>query len=183
MQPVPSNPAPTCWGQMQASGLPLCWWLQLGLYYVCVCVLLVMLPSEISKIPTDPPWGSFLLCRNFSAITTSSPGWVFIPKSFVSVFVFLYFVLPPFEENGLPFWVPGVIYQHSEVVLWKLINIRMIFWWISRGKSCLPVLFFCHLGHPTVRQVDSSSSILLSQDSSRYSRCFVFPYKLSNYLF
>ena len=31
---------------------------------------------------------------------------------------------------------------------------------------------------PEVRQVDSSSSILLSQDCSGYSRFFVFPYKL-----
>jgi len=31
---------------------------------------------------------------------------------------------------------------------------------------------------PEVRQVDSSSSILLSQDSFGYSRFFVFPYKL-----
>ena len=31
---------------------------------------------------------------------------------------------------------------------------------------------------PEVRQVDSSSSILLSQDCIGYSRFFVFPYKL-----
>src|SRR5574337_191691 len=31
---------------------------------------------------------------------------------------------------------------------------------------------------PEVRQVDSSSSILLSQDSLGYSKFFVFPYKL-----
>ena len=34
-----------------------------------------------------------------------------------------------------------------------------------------------------VRQVDSSSSILFSQDYFGYSRFFVFPYKLWNYLF
>ena len=34
------------------------------------------------------------------------------------------------------------------------------------------------LVEPEVRQVDSSSSILLSQDSFGYSRFFVFPYKL-----
>ena len=33
----------------------------------------------------------------------------------------------PFEENGLPFWVPGVLCQHSEAVLWKLLSIQMIF--------------------------------------------------------
>ena len=36
---------------------------------------------------------------------------------------------------------------------------------------------------PEVRQVDSPSSILHSQDSFGYSRFFVFPYKLWNYLF
>ena len=36
---------------------------------------------------------------------------------------------------------------------------------------------------PEVRQVDSSSSILFSQDCFGYSRFFVFPYKLWNYLF
>ena len=54
--------------------------------------------------------------------------------------------IPPFKENGLPFWVPGVLHQHSKVVLWKLLNIQMIFWWICGGESGLPVLFLCHLG-------------------------------------
>ena len=36
---------------------------------------------------------------------------------------------------------------------------------------------------PEVRRVDSSSSILLSQDCFGYLRFFVFPYKLWNYLF
>ena len=38
-----------------------------------------------------------------------------------------YFVLPPFKENGLPFWVPGVLCHHSEVVLWNLLSVQMIF--------------------------------------------------------
>ena len=33
-------------------------------------------------------------------------------------FCLLYFVPPPFEDSGLPFWVPGVLCQRSEVVLW-----------------------------------------------------------------
>ena len=35
--------------------------------------------------------------------------------------------IPPFEEIGLLFWVPGVLCQHSEVVLWNLFKIQMIF--------------------------------------------------------
>src|SRR5574337_774233 len=38
------------------------------------------------------------------------------PTLFCLYFYLLYFVLPPFEDNGLPFWVPGVLCQHSEVV-------------------------------------------------------------------
>ena len=57
---------------------------------------------------------------------TPSPGQVSVPNSFVSLYL-LYFALPPFEENGLPFWVPGVLPQHSEVVLWNFLRVQMIF--------------------------------------------------------
>ena len=61
-------------------------------------------------------------------------------------FLFLwYFVLPPFEETGLPFWVPGILHQRWEVVLWKLLHIQMMFWCICRGESNLPILFLRHL--------------------------------------
>ena len=86
-----------------------------------------MLPSEIPKLPKDLPWEGFLLFGNFSPFTTPSSGQVFIPNSFVSLFVF-YFVLPRFEESRLSFWVTGILRQHSEVVLWKLLSIQMIFW-------------------------------------------------------
>ena len=29
----------------------------------------------------------------------------------------------PFEDNGLLFWVPDVLCQHSEVVLWNLLGV------------------------------------------------------------
>ena len=57
----------------------------------------------------------------------------------------LYFVLPPSEDNGLHFWVPDVLCQHSEVVLWNLLSVQMFFWWICGGESGLPILFLCHL--------------------------------------
>ena len=60
-------------------------------------------------------------------------------------FYLLYFVLPPFEDNGLPFWVPNVLCLHSEVVLWNLLSVQMFFWWICGGESGLPILFLCHL--------------------------------------
>ena len=67
------------------------------------------------------------------------------PYLFCLSFYLLYFVLPPFEDNGLPFWVPDVLCQHSEVVLWNLLHIQMFFWWICGGESGLPILFLFHL--------------------------------------
>ena len=60
-------------------------------------------------------------------------------------FYLFYFVLPPFIENGLPFWVPGVLCQCSEAVLWNLLSVQMIFQWICQGESGLPVLLLHHL--------------------------------------
>ena len=49
------------------------------------------------------------------------------PYLFCLSFYLLYFVLPPYEDNGLPFWVPDVLCQHSEVVLWNLLSIKCSF--------------------------------------------------------
>ena len=35
----------------------------------------------------------------------------------LSLFLSFIFFLPPFEDSGLIFWVPDVLYQHSKVVL------------------------------------------------------------------
>ena len=100
-------------------------------------------PLRFRNSPQTHRWEGVLLFGNFSSFMTPSPGWVSILNSFVSLFV--YFVLPPFKENGLSFWVPGVLCQHSEVVLWKLLSNQMIFWWICGGENGLPVLFLYHL--------------------------------------
>ena len=67
------------------------------------------------------------------------------PYLFCLSLCLLYFVLPPLEDNGLPFWVPDVLCQHSEVVLWNLLSVQMLFQWICGGESGLPILFLCHL--------------------------------------
>ena len=59
-----------------------------------------------------------------------------------------------FLQNPAPSWLltffsdsdAGVLCQHSEVVLWNLLSIQMIFWWICGEESGLPILFLCHLG-------------------------------------
>ena len=61
--------------------------------------------------------------------------------------LFLSFIFCPtsFWREWLPFWVPGVLCYHSEVVFWELLNIQLIFGWFCGGESGLPVLFLCHL--------------------------------------
>ena len=75
------------------------------------------------------------------------------PYLFCLSFYHLYFVQPPFEDNGLPFWVPDVLCQHSEVVMWNLLSIQMLFWWICGGENGLLVLFPNILGLPPFREV------------------------------
>ena len=47
-----------------------------------------MLPSEIPKFPKTHQCKGFLLFGNFSSFMTPSPGWVSIPSSSDSLFVF-----------------------------------------------------------------------------------------------
>ena len=146
MQPMPPCPAPACWWQMQVSGLLLYWQLWLGVYSVGFFFFsfsLLCCPLRFQNSPQTCLW-EFLTVWKF-LLHATSPGQVSGPNSCLTCCP-LYFVLPPLEENGLPFWVPGVLRQHSKVVLWKLFSIQMIFWWICRGASGLPVLFLCHLG-------------------------------------
>ena len=90
MWPLPPCPAPTHWWWMQASGPLLCWQFWLGMYSVAfffsssqLCCPLRFLNSSQTRLNE-----SFLLCWNFSSFMTPSPGWISIPKYFVSVFVF-----------------------------------------------------------------------------------------------
>ena len=67
-----------------------------------------MLSSDIPKLPTDPP------VRGFPGVW--KPPLLRLPPwdgtSLLTLclsFYHLYFVQPPFEDNGLPFWLPGVL--------------------------------------------------------------------------
>ena len=97
----------------------------------------------------------------------------------LSIFLILYFVLPLSEENGLPFWVPGILCQRSEVVLWNLLSVQMIFWWICGGESDLPVLFLCHLRATPMLYVSIKHLvrdyllILINYLMVKYSTCFL----------
>ena len=41
----------------------------------------------------------------------------------LSPFCLFYFLLPPFEDTGLIFWVPDVLCRHSEVAMWNLLSV------------------------------------------------------------
>ena len=80
-----------------------------------------MLPSEIPKLPTDLPVGGFPTVWKL-LLMTPSQGQGSVPNSFVSLFVL--FVLSYLLLKRM-----GSISecQHSEVALWKLLSIQMIF--------------------------------------------------------
>ena len=65
-----------------------------SIFCVCVCVSFFFFTPQLrchlrfhNSLQTCLSEG-FLLCGNFSSFTTPSPGWISIPKSFVSVLIF-----------------------------------------------------------------------------------------------
>ena len=85
----PPCPSPARWWQTQASELPLQLAVAVSMYSVgfCFFFLPLMLPSEISKLPTHPPVRGFPTVWKV-LLHDPLPGWVSVPNSFVSLFVF-----------------------------------------------------------------------------------------------
>ena len=129
---------------MQASALLLCWgsycWARnLLVLIIYLFSLSVMLPSVLPRLTTDSAarvfpgvWkplflrfpsrdGIPFLGRDFL------PGTELPPYLLCLFFCLLNFFLPVFEDNDLLFWVPNVLCQHSEVVLWNFLSIEMFF--------------------------------------------------------
>ena len=102
-------------------------------------------PLRFQGSPQTHQWEYFLVFRNFSLFEDPLPRMDLHPYLFCLSFYLLYFFLHPFEDNGLLFWVPDVLCQHSEVVLWNLLSVQMFFWWICGGESGLPFLYLCQL--------------------------------------
>ena len=74
-------------------------------------------------------------------------------------------------------FVKDKVSRGTRIYLWALYFVPLIY--ISVFVPVPYSLDGCGFGvEPEVRQVDSSSSILLSQDCFEYSRFFVFPCKL-----
>ena len=85
MQWAPPCPAPARWWWTWASGLLLCWQLQLGAYsvgYLFIFFSWLCCPLRFQNSPQILLWEGFLLLGNFS-FTTPSSEWIFINNSFV----------------------------------------------------------------------------------------------------
>ena len=92
-----------------------------------------MLPSVFPRLATDSAGIVFpgvwkpLFLKLPSGDGASLPGTELPPHLLYLLFCLLYFFLPVFEDNDLLFWVPDVLCQHSEVVLWNSLSVEMFF--------------------------------------------------------
>ena len=112
-----------------------------------------MLPSEVPKLPTDLPVTLFPGVWKLLLFSDSLPGTDLRPYVFCLSFYLLYFFLPPFEDNGLPFWVPDVLCQHSEVVLWNLLRLKCSYHEAVGRKRSFLAIPFSVLGPPLRREL------------------------------
>ena len=100
----------------------------------CLFIFLpVMLPSVLPRLSTDSA------VRIFPGVwkllfKTPFPGWSSVPPFFVSFFCLLYFLLPPFEDNVLLFWMPAGI-QKLFCGLHSGLNVLLM---SLRGRKCSP---------------------------------------------
>ena len=83
-----------------------------------------MLPSVVPRLATDSAGRVSWYLETSLFFKTPFLGWISVPTSFVFLFYLLSFFLPPFKDNKLPFWVPDVLCQHSEV-LWNFLSVQM----------------------------------------------------------
>ena len=85
------------------------------------------MPSVLPRLVTDSAVRVFPgVWKLLSLRLPSQDGAPSLPL--LSLFsIFYIFFLPVFEDNNLLFWVPDVLCQHSEVVLWNLLSVEMFF--------------------------------------------------------
>ena len=79
----------------------------------------LMFPGVRSSLESGVPWSQGLDLSLLLPVI----GLIF---TVVSKLLLLYSTIDktsPFEDNGLHFWVPDVLCQHSEVVLWNLLGV------------------------------------------------------------
>ena len=88
---------------------------------------------ELRKAHHRLGWESVSWCLETSLLKIPFLGRDSLPRNGLPpqllclIFHLLYFFLPVFEDNDLLFWVPDVLCQHLEVVLWSLLSTEMFF--------------------------------------------------------
>ena len=113
---------------MQVSGLLLRWgsyhWARnLWVLIIYLFFLPIMLPSVLPRQATDFGSKSVSWCLETS-LFLRLPSWDGAPSlPLLSLFLSFICFLPPFEDNGLLFWVLDVLCRHSEVVMWNLLGV------------------------------------------------------------
>ena len=96
VKPTPPCSAPAhCW-QTPVSCLPLRWELRLaawsvGSFFFFFFSSRLCCPLRFQNSPQTYQWEGFLVFGKFSSFMTPSLGWISIPNSFVSVFIFYIF--------------------------------------------------------------------------------------------
>ena len=134
---------------MQVCGLLLHWELWLGAYsvefFVCLFSSRLCCPLRFQNSSQTHRWKSFLVFGNFSSLVTSSPRWVSVPNSFVSLFIFYFLSYLLLKMMGC---LSGSLVSSASVQ--KLFcGIFSVFKWsfdeLVGKKSGFPLLFLCHL--------------------------------------
>ena len=114
---------------MQASVLLFRWGSYCWACNLLVLIISLFFPSCyvalcVSKARHRLGRESFLVFGNLSS-SNSLPGTGFPSHLLCLLSHLLYFFLPVFEDNGLLFWLPDVLCQPTEVVLWSLLSVEM----------------------------------------------------------
>ena len=123
---------------MQASVLLFCWGSYCWARNLLVLIIYLFFPSCyvalcVSKARHRLGRESVSWCLETSLLKIPFPGRASLPGTKLPphllclLFRLLYFFLPVFEDNGLLFWLPDVLYQPTEVVLWSLLSVEMFF--------------------------------------------------------
>ena len=103
----------------------------------------MILPSEIRKLPSDPPVRGFPGVWRLPLLRLPSPGWVSIPSSFVSLFIFyiLFYLLLKTMGCFSGRLMSSASDQKLFCALFSVFKCSLDEF--VRGESGLPVLFLC----------------------------------------
>ena len=125
MPSTPLRSVPTCWWQMRASGVLFCWELIVICDFIYLFFLPVRLPSEIQKLPPDPPVRGFPGIWKLPLLRLPSPEG---SPSITLLSLFLSFIVCPtsFRRQWAAFlgaWCPLLAFRSCFVELAQRSNV------------------------------------------------------------